>query len=146
MSMMEILTLIAPAVFSALLAPVAVKWFTKLIDSRKEKRTEESEEEKYNDTLASSLRKELRDENLALKERNTVLESQVRASIESILEGDTWKRKFYAVKKEKQHLEFEITLLRQELEYLRSQYDEYIALRKRAEERISDDGDDTEPV
>lgn len=120
-----------------------LSWVNKKLNARKENRTESLAEEQYNDKLAHELREELRTENQSLKEDNAALRTRVVEAAESLIEVDNWKKRFYALKKEKQNLEFELSLLRQELEYIRRQYEEYRAIRERAEQHF---GDGHEPV
>lgn len=137
--MLEIITLIAAPTITAFLAPLILTWVNRVLNARKEAKKISFAEEQYNDKLASDLRQELRNENHYLKENNAILQKRISEAAESLIEVDAWKKKFYALKKEKQSLEFELSLLRQELEYIRRQYEEYRAVRERAERNFGDD-------
>lgn len=145
---MEIVMLIAVPLITSLLAPLALEIVRKKINQRKDdaeaKRSEFAsvlDADKHNDQVAAELRQELRSENVALKERNSDLERQVRESAIKAEDAARWEAKFYALKKEKQTLEFELTLVRKELEQFRRQYEQYTEIRDRARRKVGEPND-----
>ena len=132
---MEFLTFLAVPVLTSLFAPVVLEYIGYRINKKKEAASQAHSNEHHNDEIASQLRQELRDENLVLKERNEALEQKVQDGSAVVLESERWRARYYAMKKEKQHLEFELTLIRKELEYLREYYDEFVQVRNKAEQR-----------
>ena len=133
---MEIVGLLAIPVLTSILAPIILEIVRKRIADKKAKLAEVREDDARNDELAAELRSELRNDNTALRERNAALEKQHLADLQTVQEAEKWKKDFYALRKEKRAMEFEVSMLKQELDYLRRIYEEYLEIRK----RFGDDG------
>lgn len=128
---MEIVGLLAIPVLTSILAPIILEIVRKRIADKKAKLAEVREDDARNDELAAELRSELRNDNTALRERNAALERQHLADLQTVQEAEKWKKDFYALRKEKRTMEFEVSMLKQELDYLRRIYEEYLEIRKR---------------
>lgn len=138
---MEIIGLLAIPVLTSILAPIVLEIVRKRIADKKAEQAEVRDQDAKNDEMAAALRTELRTDNTELRERNATLEAQHLADLATIHEAEKWKKDFYALRKEKRALEFEVVMLKQELEYLRSTYEEYTKIRKRL--GYDGDSDDT---
>lgn len=139
---MEILSLIALPVLSSLLIPIILEWFKKRLSATREKRELDLTEDQHNDQVAAAMRDELREDNKDLRAR--VIELQKAIDVDAVREREELHRKLYAIKKEKLNLQFELNLVRQELDYIRRQYEEYTAVRRRAAGHLGDNGGDSD--
>ena len=146
---MEILMLVAVPLVTSLLAPIALELVGKAINKRKEdaevRRTDFTsvlDADKHNDQVAAELRRELRDENVSLKKTNSELERAAANANARAAEAEKWEARFYALKKEKQSLEFELILVKKELEQFRRQYEQYAEVRDRARSRVEGSDDE----
>ena len=135
--MEDILPIVIVPTITAILAPVILALLGKWLNKRKESAD-----------LGAALREELRGDNKTLRERNKELEGAYTERNRLQQESDTWQRKFFEIKKEKQYLEFELTLLQREIEHIRRQHEEYTAIRERAERQFDnnepDDGESSD--
>lgn len=129
--MEDILPIVIVPTITAILAPVILALLGKWLNKRKESAD-----------LGAALREELRDDNKTLRERNKELEGAYAERNQLQQESDSWQKKFFEMKKEKQYLEFELTLLQREIEHIRSQHEEYTAIRERAERQFGQDAPD----
>lgn len=135
---MEIVLLLAVPTLTALVAPLVLQWVSNRINEKKAEKERAVAASDREDDLAAGLRAELREDNKNLRERNEALEAQRREAQDAIEESRDWQEKYLSMQQEKAYLEFELTLVQQELEHIRRQHDEYIAVRERAERGIED--------
>lgn len=139
---MELLTLLAAPTLTALIAPVVLELIRKRIDRRKQERESQEKGADRNIALADELRDELRAENIDLKKEVDQLQDKITARLSASGEAEKWQAKFYSLRKDYRRLSFDVSLMRQELEFLRKKYDEYLAVRERAEEQFRRAGED----
>ena len=141
---MEFLTLLAAPTLTALIAPVVLELIRKRIDRRKQERESQEKDADRNIALADELRDELRAENLDLKKSVNDLKAKIAQGASADEEIERWQNKFYALRKEYRRMSFDVSLMKQELEFLRRKYDEYLEIRERAEQQCrradEDDG------
>lgn len=139
---MELLTLLAAPTLTALIAPVVLELIRKRIDRHKQERESQEKGADRNIALADELRDELRAENIDLKKEVDQLQDKITARLSASGEAEKWQAKFYSLRKDYRRLSFDVSLMRQELEFLRKKYDEYLAVRERAEEQFRRAGED----
>ena len=141
---MEFLTLLAAPTLTALIAPVVLELIRKRIDRHKQERESQDKDADRNIALADELRDELRAENLDLKKNVDDLKVKIAQGASADKEIEKWQNKFYSLRKEYRRMSFDVSLMKQELEFLRSKYDEYLKVRERAEQQCrradEDDG------
>lgn len=139
---MELLTLLAAPILTALIAPVILEMIKKRIDRKKQERELQDKGVDRNLILADQLRDELREENVDLKKFVDELQQKIIEHAGSQGEIDKWQAKFYNLRKENRRLAFDLALMKKELEFLREKYEEYIAVRERAEQQFGRGSDD----
>lgn len=139
---MELLTLLAAPILTALIAPVILEMIKKRIDKKKQERELQDKGVDRNLILADQLRDELREENVDLKKFVDELQQRIVDHAGAQGEIDKWQAKFYNLRKENRRLAFDLALMKKELEFLREKYEEYIAVRERAEQQFGRDSDD----
>lgn len=137
--MLEVLYYLGGPLITAILAPIVVGMFTKAMNKRKEERTHDFSQEQHDDKIAKDLRDEMRADIKQKNERIKELEDSAVSSYEAITDRDKWKAKYFSIKKEKDRISFELTLLQKELETIRRQYEHYAELRARAEKHVNGD-------
>lgn len=142
--MVELLTTLAGPFILGLLSPIALELLRKRLNRNREDRVDELETEKHDDTIAAALRSELRQDNQTLREENLRLKSSAIDHYDLIEDKRKWQEAYYAMKKEKGRLDFELELIKQELRTIKEQYDEYIEIRERAENQFRDDDGNAE--
>lgn len=137
--MLEVATLLAGPLIVGLLAPIALELLRKKLNRNREERVDTLENEKHDDKVAADLRSELRTDNQTLREENQRLKQSAIDHYDLMVDKRNWEEAYYAMKKEKGRLAFELDLIQKELKTIKEQYEQYLAIRKRAEDKFRDD-------
>lgn len=133
---MELFYFLAIPILTSILAPIALELVKRNLNKRKEEREALMSEDQRNDQIAADLRDELRTDNVAMKKTIHDQNREIHELQLEVVKHSTWESKFYALKKEKQHLEWELKLLKDELDRLREQFDEYVEVRERIQHQV----------
>lgn len=119
---------------ASLLAPVVIEWVRSKLAARQEREKAKSAEAGKKPTVEAELRDELRDDIVRYRQQIVDLENLIdeheqerkrlmRERKEALDELDRWKSAYYDVRRDKLSIEFEMKMLRKEVEILKAQLD-----------------------
>lgn len=122
---MEVNIEIVVALISGILAPLIIQLITNQLKKVEQRKRQELENAGNTPTIERDLRNELREESVRQRARAQALEEDID---ELAHENDElrealskWKTSFYQVKTEKSKIEWELAVLRQEIDSLKKQ-------------------------
>lgn len=119
---------------ASLLAPVVIEWVRSKLAARQEREKAKSAEAGQKPTVEAELRDELREDIVRYRQQIVGLENLIeeheqerkrlmRERKEALDELDRWKSAYYDVRRDKLSIEFEMKMLRKEVEILKVQLD-----------------------
>ena len=125
---MPISTEVIVAIIGSLASPLIIMFITSKVKKIDEKRKQEIDALTNKPTVEQALRNELREEISRLRRYNDGLQDEV-GTLNKERDGfrdtiDAWQRSFYKVKEEKARLEYELSVVRRELDNLKFQMEQ----------------------
>lgn len=119
---------------ASLLAPVVIEFVRSRLGARQERERARSEREGKRPSVEAELRDELREDVVRYRQQIVALENLIeehenerkrliRERKEALDELDKWKSAYYDVRRDKLSIEFEMKMLRKEVEILKAQLD-----------------------